>query len=142
MNRRGFLGASLGLGQLLPWLIAELVGYTRSAKAVGGLFDLSFPKERSVKLTDKERVFCDHFDFESRDLTKPDIPAHEWLKAHGLREMEIWEILIARGRERTTNLPEKPEEPFALAWETAEEARRRNREMLQETTQTNPKRVS
>ena len=86
-----------------------------------------------MPLTPQEKNFCDHFDYESRDLSKGQLlPAHEWMKAHGLGELEIFDILIARGRERTTAIAEDPEQPFAVAWKTANEARRRNQELAKE----------
>ena len=38
-----------------------------------------------MPLTPQEKNFCDHFDFENRDLTAPNLPANEWMKAQGLK---------------------------------------------------------
>jgi len=86
-----------------------------------------------MPLTPQEKDFCDHFDYESQDLSggRP-LPAHEWMKAHGVEEMDIWNILVLRERQRKTPIAEKPEQPFELAWESDEQAKGRNQELAKE----------
>jgi len=55
------------------------------------------------------------------------------MTAHGLSQMDIWNILMLRRWERRdVMLPEKPSEPYAPVWKTGEEAKERNRELEEE----------
>lgn len=86
-----------------------------------------------MPLTPQEENFCNHFDYESRDLSKGrPLPAHEWMKAHGVGEMDVWNVLLLQERQRKTPIAEKPEQPFEPAWESAQQAKRRNRELVEE----------
>ena len=84
-------------------------------------------------LTQDEQDFADRFDFESCNLGESgmEYPAHNWMKANGVWEREIWSILVLRERERKTVLAVRPDRPFKPAWRSAEEARQRNTELEQ-----------
>ena len=92
-----------------------------------------------MPLTPQEENFCNHFDYESRDLSKGRrLPAHEWMKDHRVREMDIWSILVVRERQRKTPIAEKPERPFEPAWESAQQAERRNHDLAEEANDERP----
>ena len=84
-------------------------------------------------LTPEEKNFCDHLDHEDTHAPYEKgvlTPACEWMKLHGLTQQDIWDVLMLRRRERKdVMLPEKPIQPYAAAWTTAEEAKSRNREL-------------
>lgn len=89
-----------------------------------------------MPLTPQEKIFCDHLDYENVTCPgDPDllVPACNWMTAHGLSQMDIWNILMLRRWERRdVMLPEKPSEPYAPVWKTGEEAKERNRELEEE----------
>ena len=82
-------------------------------------------------LKPEEMNFAAHFDYESCNLGEPGfpMPAHNWMTAHGVAELEIFNILALAERVNPGNIPEEPPEPFAPAWKTAEEAKQRNSEL-------------
>ena len=86
--------------------------------------------------TPQEKNFCDHLDYESTHAPYEEgvpVPACNWMTAHCLPQADIWNVLMLRRRERMDPmLPDKPSEPYAPAWKTAEEAKRRNWELAKE----------
>jgi hypothetical protein len=90
-------------------------------------------EESAIKgLTEKERVFLDHLEFEN--LTAGEgipkaYPARTWLLAYKVFEHEIATLISLRSWERRSLLHELPKEPFKPAWETGEEARQRAKEL-------------
>ena len=95
-----------------------------------------------MPLTSKEMNFCDHLDYENThvpgDPGMP-VPACNWMTAHRLSQREIWNILMLRRWERKdVMLPEKPTHPYEPAWETGEEAKKRNQELAKEAEDARP----
>ena len=89
-----------------------------------------------MPLTLQEKNFCDHLDYESTHAPYEEgfpIPACNWMKAHRLVQEDIGNILmLRRGERKDVMLPEKPSKPYAPAWKTGEEAKRRNQELAEE----------
>jgi hypothetical protein len=95
-----------------------------------------------MPLTPQEKVFCDHLDYENAtcpgDPNLP-VPACTWMTAHGLAQADIWNTLMIRRRERNDVMgPLEPVECCAPAWKTAEEARMRNLELIEEAKEADP----
>jgi len=95
-----------------------------------------------MPLTPQEKNFCDHLDYESTHAPYEEgvpVPACNWMTSHRLAQADILNILMLRRWERKDPmLPEKPSEPYAPAWETTEEARRRNKKFAKEAEDANP----
>jgi hypothetical protein len=67
------------------------------------------------------------------------VPARNWMAVHGVSQSEIENVLMLRRWERKdVMLPENPSESYAPAWETAEEAKRRNKELTKEADDARP----
>jgi len=89
------------------------------------------PKNPKIEgLTQRERLFLDHLEYE--ELTLPDEhPAADWLRKNGVTGASILPLVSIRTRERGgTLLHEKPPELFEPAWKTGEEARARAQELV------------
>jgi hypothetical protein len=95
-----------------------------------------------MPLTTQEQVFCDHYDYEGTHSPYEEsipVPARNWMRAYRVQERDIENILRVRRRDREDSmLPEKPIEPFAPAWKTADEARRRNQDLAEEANDARP----
>ena len=95
-----------------------------------------------MPLTAQEMVFCDHLDYESTHAPYEEgvpVPACNWMKARRLVQADIWNILmLRRWKRKDPMLPEKPSEPYASAWETAEDAKKRNKELAKEVEDVDP----
>jgi len=95
-----------------------------------------------MPLTPQEKNFCDHLDYESTHAPYEEgvpVPARNWMTVHGVFQSEIENVLMFRRWERKdVMLTPKPYEPYAPAWKTAEEARRRNQELANEAKETDP----
>ena len=83
-------------------------------------------------LTEKERFFLDHLEFEN--LTAGEgipkaFPARNWLRDHRVFEDEIYILISIRSWERRTLMHELPEQPFEPPWKDGNEARQRSREL-------------
>lgn len=88
-----------------------------------------------MPLTPEEINFCDHLDYENFHCPegKMPVPACNWMTAHGLPQQDIWNILmIRRWVRKDVMAPPEPPEPYAPAWKTGEEAKRRNQELAAE----------
>ena len=83
-------------------------------------------------LTEKERIFLDHLEFEN--LTAGEripkaFPARNWLRDHRVCEDEIYVLISIRSWERRTLMHVLPEQPFEPPWKDGDEARQRSREL-------------
>ena len=89
-----------------------------------------------MPLTPQEKNFGDHLDYESTHAPYEEgvpVPACNWMKARGLVQPDIWNILMLRRWERKdVMLTPKPSEPYAPAWKTCQEAKQRNQELAEE----------
>ena len=96
-----------------------------------------------MPLTPQEINFCDHLDYENSHVPADPgmpVPACNWMTAHRIQQSDIENILMHRRRERKDVMETpKPSEPYAPAWKTGEEAKRRNQELAKEAEDTNPK---
>lgn len=95
-----------------------------------------------MPLTPQEENFCDHLDYENTHIPADPgmpVPACNWMTAHRLSQRRIWNILMLRRWERKDPmLPEEPPKPYAPAWNTAEEAERRNQKLEKEANDARP----